>query len=73
MVVDLQGILRELPNGRMEYVLTDPAIHKRKDGRRLAHLGYLGRTDRGEKGMRAFFDSHVCTDACSLFGLVQEL
>jgi hypothetical protein len=54
-------------------LLTDPAMHKRNDGRRLAHLGYLGRTDRGEKGMRAFFDSHVCTNACRLFGLVQEL
>ena len=29
----------------------------------------FGRTDSGEMGMKAFFDSHKCTDACKLLGL----
>ena len=73
LVVDLQGVLKEHRDGTKEYILTDPAIHKRKRSKNaISRLGYLGRTDRGEKGMRAFFDSHVCTDACSLLGLVQK-
>lgn len=74
MVVDLQGVLQAHKNGLREYVLTDPAIHKRQQ-RKLGHLrlGHFGRTDRGEKGMKAFWASHVCTDACSLLGLVQEI
>ena len=71
MVVDLQGIFRENPDGTSEYVLTDPAIHKRKRSKRSNKLAgwTFGRTDRGEKGMKAFFDTHVCTDACRLLGL----
>lgn len=29
----------------------------------------FGRTDRGVNGMRAFFETHRCTDACRLLGL----
>ena len=71
MVVDLQGIFRQNPDGTSEYVLTDPAIHKRKRSKRSKKLAgwSFGRTDRGEKGMKAFFDTHECKDACRLLGL----
>jgi hypothetical protein len=70
MVVDLQGVLRTKEDGTREYLLTDPAIHRRGT---TVRLGDFGRTDRGEKGMKAFWKSHICTDACSLLGLVQKI
>jgi hypothetical protein len=79
MVVDLQGILKREPDGRREFVLTDPAIHSRRHRRRedsqhqqQPTLGPLGRTDQGERGLRAFWQSHVCSDACRLLGLVPK-
>ena len=57
MVVDLQGVVTG-----SEYILTDPAVHaKERDG--------LGRTNRGEAGMQAFWESHKCTFACRMLGL----
>lgn len=74
MVVDLQGVLQVNADGAPEYVLTDPAIHKRhRQKLGQLRLGHFGRTDRGEQGMKAFWASHVCTDACSLLGLFQEI
>jgi Alpha-kinase family len=74
MVVDLQGVFQVNADGTRAYILTDPALHKRRTRPQgKVRLGDLGRTDRGEKGMRAFWDSHVCTDACSLLGLIQKI
>jgi hypothetical protein len=70
MVVDLQGIFRVKKDGTKEYVLTDPAIHKRRKSKKLRNWSF-GPTDRGEKGMRAFFDTHECNDACRLLGLTE--
>ncbi|KAL7562585.1 hypothetical protein ACA910_014181 [Epithemia clementina (nom. ined.)] len=69
IVVDLQGTLQVSSKyGTREFVLTDPAIHKRKKSRRLKDLKF-GRTDRGDKGIRDFFSTHTCNDACRLLGV----
>jgi hypothetical protein len=69
MIVDLQGILRVNDDGTKTFIFTDPAIHKRK--RLSGHFRHVdfGRTDRGKKGMLAFFNTHVCNDACRLLGM----
>ena len=76
MVVDLQGKLEEHEDGTRQYVLTDPVIHKRKGHtkRRSKKLETwtFGRTDRGEKGMKAFFETHECSDVCRLLGLTDS-
>jgi len=71
MVVDLQGTLEIHADGSREFVFTDPAIHKKKNmfHRSFGRTLNLGRTDRGTAGMRAFWESHVCNDACRLLGL----
>jgi hypothetical protein len=72
MVVDLQGIFRVNKDGTKEYILTDPAIHQRKRRRSNRSRNWsFGRTDRGEKGMKAFFDTHECNDACRFVGLTE--
>lgn len=73
MVVDLQGVYEEYEDGTSRYVLTDPVIHKRKRGRQkqLAQWTF-GRTDRGEKGMKAFFETHECNEVCRLLGLHEK-
>ena len=68
MVVDLQGVFARKPDGTRKFMLTDPAIHKKNSKGREAKRDF-GRTDRGRKGMKAFFRSHVCSDACRLLGL----
>jgi len=72
MVVDLQGSLQTNNENTSKFILTDPAIHKRRKAFNRA-FNYrrlnFGRTDRGEKGIYAFFNSHVCNDACRLLGL----
>jgi hypothetical protein len=74
MVVDLQGVLQTKPDGNLEYVLTDPAIHKRRRKKRTNKLQNwtFGRTDRGESGMRQFFETHQCNDACRILGLTEQ-
>ena len=67
LVIDLQGVYEKKRDGTQKYVLTDPAIHKKKRTRRKRYN--FGRTDMGKKGMRAFFETHECTDACRLLGL----
>ena len=70
IVVDLQGVLEVKKNGKKTFRLTDPVVHKRREkkGGRVRKWNF-GRTDRHEKGMRAFFQTHTCTDACRLLGL----
>ena len=66
MVVDLQGSTKQVGHdGRREFVLTDPAIHSRNRHDRMLS----GRTNRGKRGMDAFFRTHKCNAACRLFGL----
>ena len=67
LVVDLQGVLQTNGDGTREFLLTDPAIHNRTSA---SSLGGFGQTDRGKKGISAFWTTHVCTDACKLLGLV---
>jgi len=67
MVVDLQGVFQKKSDGTRKYVLTDPAIHKK--GKLKRHRLEFGRTNKGTAGMKAFFDTHECTDACRLLGL----
>jgi len=70
MVVDLQGVFTEKVDGTKVYELTDPVIHQRPSGRNSGReMLDFGRTDRGVKGMKAFFESHKCTDACKFLGL----
>ncbi|CAB9502452.1 Myosin heavy chain kinase [Seminavis robusta] len=71
LVVDLQGVLQVKPDGTRCYMLTDPAIHrKKKSHHALSHSNMdLGRTDRGEKGIKAFFETHECNDVCRILGL----
>ena len=67
LVVDLQGVFEKNSDGSQKYVLTDPAIHKNTRRKHPCHE--FGRTDRGKVGMKAFFDTHECTDVCRLLGL----
>lgn len=73
MVVDLQGVFQENKDGSTKYVLTDPVIHKRKQDKhkrsKQLETWTFGRTDRGERGMNAFFETHECSEVCRLLGL----
>ena len=71
IVVDLQGCLEVKSDGSREFILTDPAIHKRRNSHRLRKMKF-GRTDRGSKGIKDFFSTHECNDACSLLGLKKK-
>ena len=68
MVVDLQGSLKIHDDGTRSFILTDPAVHQRKSNRMLQDQSF-GRTDLGEKGIKAFFQTHVCNDACRFLEL----
>ncbi|EED90986.1 elongation factor kinase, partial [Thalassiosira pseudonana CCMP1335] len=70
MVVDLQGVLTINNDGTKCYELTDPVIHKHRSKKNQKQWSF-GRTDRGEKGMLAFFETHKCTQACKLLGLTE--
>jgi hypothetical protein len=73
MVVDLQGVFEKYDDGTSRYVLTDPVIHKRKHGKQKQLTSWtFGRTDRGEKGMKAFFETHECNEVCRLLGLHEK-
>ena len=56
LVCDLQGVLTN------RFELTDPAIHSKR-GR------VFGLTDKGRKGMRAFFETHKCNPLCKALRL----
>jgi hypothetical protein len=66
MVVDLQGVLETTCSGAKTFRLTDPVIHRRKKSFRKWDFG---RTNLGEKGMQAFFETHRCSDLCRALGL----
>lgn len=59
MVVDLQGVKVD-----RVYLLTDPALHC-DDLLRFRET----RTNLGVKGMRQFFQTHVCSDVCKQLNL----
>jgi hypothetical protein len=67
MVVDLQGVFEQLPDGSKCFQLTDPVVHKKKS-RKLKKWNF-GRTNLGRRGMVAFFATHKCTDLCRMLGL----
>ena len=71
MVVDLQGVFTvNKADGTKVYELTDPVIHQRPSGKKSERkMMNFGRTDRGIMGMKAFFETHECTDACKFLGL----
>lgn len=70
MVVDLQGVHIPKPDGTSSYELTDPVIHKHgKNNNTKFSEWTFGRTDRGKKGMNAFFHTHQCNEVCKLLGL----
>ena len=65
MVVDLQGVYSA---EKRVFVLTDPVIHKRRSNKVLRNWSF-GRTDRGLKGIKAFFQTHQCSPVCQMLGL----
>merc|ERR1711957_1161459 len=69
MVVDLQGVFLRKNASSCRYLLTDPVIHKQKKNKTKYQKWTFGRTDRGEKGMKAFFITHTCNEVCRLLGL----
>ena len=69
LVCDLQGIY----NTDMVppvFELSDPAIHyrSRTKGKEMV----FGRTDKGEKGVQLFFNSHHCTRICKFMHLSKK-
>jgi hypothetical protein len=72
MVVDLQGALQTDAEGKITYMLTDPAIHHRRQRRSSTPKRQYGRTDLGRQGMRAFFETHTCNCICKLFGFREK-
>lgn len=61
LVCDLQGVLTTAPSATFQF--TDPVIHYRSSAGRK-HV--FGRTDRGKKGISAFFQTHECSDLCKM-------
>jgi Alpha-kinase family len=64
LVCDLQGVYNTA-TVPPTFELTDPAIHYRSKKRRMVY----GRTDKGESGIRLFFQTHKCSDLCKLVNL----
>lgn len=75
IVVDLQGVLtsQDVEKGPWTYRLTDPCIHSKGADNDLSVTGApvhkMGRSDRGTRGMDAFFSTHTCNDVCRALGL----
>ncbi len=67
MVVDLQGILDQNSDGSRCYRLTDPVIHRRRHAKGVKWN--FGRTDRRDKGIKSFFETHKCSDVCRALNL----
>ncbi|CAJ1947683.1 unnamed protein product [Cylindrotheca closterium] len=62
LICDLQGVW----NADDGFVLTDPVIHYvSSKGRK--HIN--GATDKGEAGMKKFFQTHVCSSLCKRMSL----
>merc|ERR1712167_318467 len=66
MVCDLQGVLDMETQFPPMFEFTDPCIHYASMHNR-SHV--FGRTDRGRKGMREFFETHKCNALCKALGL----
>lgn len=64
MVCDLQGIYKD-DAAPPVFELSDPAIHYASNKRCMV----FGRTDKGQKGMQRFFDTHKCCKVCKLLQL----
>lgn len=64
IVVDLQGVFDFSTN---TYHLTDPVVHRRH--KKAGNVWSMGRTDRREAGIKAFFETHRCSDVCRILGL----
>uniref|UniRef100_A0A7S3V8N3 Alpha-type protein kinase domain-containing protein n=1 Tax=Chaetoceros debilis TaxID=122233 RepID=A0A7S3V8N3_9STRA len=64
LICDLQGVMKKQSK---LFCFTDPAIHyhnaREEEG---SNLTKYGRTDRGQKGIQNFFDSHTCNGLCNL-------
>ena len=65
MVCDLQGVLDASQKPPM-FELTDPVIHY-KSGRNREHV--YGKTDKGQKGINDFFQTHKCNNLCRALGI----
>lgn len=68
LVCDLQGVYNTdmVPP---TFELSDPAVHYRSNtGKRMV----FGRTDRGQKGIQLFFNSHKCTRICKIMELSKK-
>jgi hypothetical protein len=65
LVCDLQGVW----NADDGFMLTDPVIHHVcSEGRR--HMN--GATDKGEAGVKKFFETHVCNALCKRMELTER-
>lgn len=64
LVCDLQGVLTTTADGsdhRRQFEFTDPVVHYKS---RTGRSNVFGRTDLGQRGMRAFLKTHVCGHLC---------
>ena len=59
LVCDLQGVW----NATDGYTLTDPVVHYHRG--RHKHGG----TDKGQEGIKRFFETHVCSELCKRLAL----
>mmetsp|Transcript_41571 Transcript_41571/g.99641 ORF Transcript_41571/g.99641 Transcript_41571/m.99641 type:complete len:722 (-) Transcript_41571:140-2305(-) len=65
LVCDLQGVLNTDMTPPM-FELSDPAVHYRSTKKRSC---VMGRTDKGEKGIQLFFNTHKCNKYCKILQL----
>jgi len=68
LVCDLQGVYNTdmVPP---TFELSDPAVHYRSNkGQKMV----FGRTDKGQKGVQNFFNSHKCTGICKFMELSKK-
>jgi hypothetical protein len=74
IVVDLQGVFElEEQTGIKTYRLTDPVIHKHRGKKKRFSSWHFGRTDRGNAGIKAFFETHKCSEVCQILGLSPQV
>lgn len=65
LVCDLQGVW----NADDGFVLTDPVIHYvSSTGKKYIN----GATDKGEAGIKKFFETHVCCSLCKMMKLPER-
>ncbi|XP_066936684.1 uncharacterized protein [Clytia hemisphaerica] len=65
MVCDLQGVLDTSQKPPM-FELTDPVIHYKSSRNRE---NVYGKTDKGQKGINDFFQTHKCNNLCRALGI----